>query len=137
MTVQPSQRFTRRNPCPVCGGGADLARGRAERCHGFAAEDGRFAHCSREERAGGLDPDTAGTYPHRLDGPCLCGITHDEGPPAPPAERRSMPGPARPPLPDRPVPLQTCARRASGRRKPTHGWTRLARSGSRPSATST
>ncbi|MDP9470877.1 MAG: AAA family ATPase [Chloroflexota bacterium] len=104
MTVQPSQRFTRRNPCPVCGGGADLARGRGERCHGFAAEDGRFAHCSREERAGGLDPDTAGTYPHRLDGPCRCGITHGEGPPAPPGERRSMPGPARPSLPDRPVP---------------------------------
>lgn len=45
--------------------------------------DGRFAHCTREERGGRLTMHGASrTFAHRLDGPCGCGVPHD-GVPAP------------------------------------------------------
>ena len=103
MTVQPAQRFSRRHPCIICGGGADMPRGRGERCHGFVGNDGRFAHCSREDRAGGLDPDSAGTYAHRLDGPCRCGDTHGNGPVVPPSGGPLAARTTRHPTRDRPV----------------------------------
>lgn len=72
-------RFKRSNPCPVCGGGDDMARHKALRCSGYLSDDGRYAHCTRENNAGGLLPTgaTPPTYAHRLDAPCKCGTTHD------------------------------------------------------------
>jgi hypothetical protein len=84
VAVARAQRFTRGHPCPVCGGWDALPRGRGARCSGFASDDGLFAHCSREELAGGLAEEASGTYAHRLAGPCKCGVDHG-GAPAPPA----------------------------------------------------
>ncbi len=95
MTVQPSQRFTRRDPCPVCGGGADLARGRGERCHGFASEDGRFAHCTREDARWRARGGRRRNYAHRLDGPCRCGTEH--------GTRAAIPPPGKLPVAMRPT----------------------------------
>ena len=54
-----------------------MPRGKGDRCHGFLSSDGRLAHCTREDAAGGLAPHSAsGTYAHRIDGPCDCGTTH-------------------------------------------------------------
>ena len=95
MTVGSVQRFTRQHPCPICGGYDQAARGKGERCFGFLSDDGEYAHCSREEHAGGLSMGTgSSTYAHRLAGPCRCGRAHgscpvparrDPRPPAPPA----------------------------------------------------
>lgn len=75
--VASEQRHKRRRPCPICQGGDDDRRGREKRCHGWTSDDGEWAHCSREERAGSLDQATSGTYAHRLFGPCRCGETHN------------------------------------------------------------
>lgn len=77
MSVSRGQRFTRDNPCPICGGHDGLPRGKSVRCSGFMSSNGRFAHCTREDKAGDLliNPDS-GTYAHRLDGSCDCGATH-------------------------------------------------------------
>ena len=77
MTVTATQRFTPDRPCPVCGGHERLPRGHSERCFGFHSADGRYAHCTREEHAGGLPLEASGTYAHRLDGECRCGASHD------------------------------------------------------------
>lgn len=83
-TVTPSQRFTTRNPCPVCGGGHDMPSGRGVRCYGFLGSDGSFAHCSREDFAGSLEIELdSGTFAHRLVGPCACGATHGSAPVSP------------------------------------------------------
>ena len=66
-----------------------MPRGSGTRCHGFLSEDGRFAHCSRDEHAGGLPLDDAQTYAHLLSGPCRCGETHV------PAPAVNSPAPAR------------------------------------------
>jgi hypothetical protein len=42
-------------------------------------DDGRFAHCTREEYAGSLRCDGAGTFAHLLNGLCLCGLAHGVG----------------------------------------------------------
>jgi KaiC/GvpD/RAD55 family RecA-like ATPase len=75
--MSPQQRFHRRNPCPICGGYDEAARGQGKRCFGFLSNDGEFAHCTRDELAGGIEqnPDS-GTYPHRLRGRCKCGQEH-------------------------------------------------------------
>lgn len=88
--VPLAHRFTRHNPCPICGGGDDLPRHRGTRCTGFLSTDVKYAHCSREELAGGLPVEGAGTYAHRLEGPCRCGVTHGAAPtpPPPPPPRR-------------------------------------------------
>lgn len=78
--VSPKQRFTAANPCPVCGGHHRLPAGHGERCYGYLGSDNRYAHCTRPEHAGGLELDAAGTYAHRLDGPCRCGVTHGAPP---------------------------------------------------------
>jgi hypothetical protein len=87
--VAGERRFTSRRPCPICGGHDGLRRGQGERCYGFVSSDGRYAHCTREEMAGGLmiHPD-AGTYAHRLDGPCACGVTHASRTAVPPSRPR-------------------------------------------------
>jgi len=75
--------FTAANPCPICGGHKRLPRGHGKRCHGFLDSTGRYARCSREELAGGIEPGPDGRYPHKLTGKCRCGQTHSE------AEQRS------------------------------------------------
>lgn len=78
------QRFTLRHPCPICGGADDAPRGEGERCFGFLSADGLWAHCTREDHAGGLPVnEKSETYAHRLMGDCLCGERHDPSPPSP------------------------------------------------------
>jgi hypothetical protein len=92
--VAAAQRFTAHHPCPVCGGYDGLPRGEGVRCAGFRSEDGRWAHCTREEHAGGLRQHVASlTYAHRLDIPCRCGRAHDAAPPRalPPASNGNAP----------------------------------------------
>lgn len=48
-----------------------------------------FAHCSREEHAGGIKQSPGSqTFGHRLAGPCGCGVQHSEPERAQPVERR-------------------------------------------------
>jgi putative DNA primase/helicase len=81
MSIAPECRFSPSRPCPVCGGHYQLPRGNGERCYGFLAEDGVWAHCTRDEHAGGLEQNPeSGTYAHRLKEGCRCGVRHDTGP---------------------------------------------------------
>jgi hypothetical protein len=45
--VRASQRFTRNNPCPACGGHKDLPAGRGIRCWGYIGDNGRV-YCTRD-----------------------------------------------------------------------------------------
>ncbi len=84
--IAPGQRFSRNYPCPICAGHAGRPRGKGERCHGYLSSDGRLAHCTREDSAGGLLLNAESqTYPHRIGGPCGCGATH--GPASAPTSR--------------------------------------------------
>src|SRR6266851_6816938 len=70
-------RYTRPNPCPVCGGGKDLPQGHGVRCFGYTDATGQYARCTREEHAGGVPLNTDGTtYSHRIRGSCRCGNAH-------------------------------------------------------------
>jgi hypothetical protein len=61
-----------------------MARGEGKRCFGFLSEDGRWAHCTRDEHSGGLTKyPTSKTYAHLLVGNCKCGVRHDPSPDAP------------------------------------------------------
>lgn len=77
--VPSERRFAKGSACPVCGGRESDPRGEGKRCTGFVSSDGTYAHCSREEHAGGiaLHPKTS-AYPHKLHGPCKCGTQHGE-----------------------------------------------------------
>lgn len=78
--VSREQRWTRTNPCPICGGHQGRPRGRGERCFGFRSEDGRYAHCTREEFAGSLPQNgSSGAFAHWLKGDCECGTSHGLG----------------------------------------------------------
>jgi hypothetical protein len=83
----PLRRFTRTNPCPICGGHDALGRGQGLRCFGYYDSRGEYARCTREAHAGALTQNRDGTYSHRLEGPCRCGRTHgdavDSGPARP------------------------------------------------------
>ncbi len=68
-------RHTAGRPCGVCGGHDGLPRGQGKRCSGWTTADG-YAHCSREEHARGLPQEGGGTYAHRLNGACRCGVFH-------------------------------------------------------------
>ena len=73
-----------------------MARHEQLRCYGFLSDDGRWAHCTREERAGGLRTrEGSNTYGHALEGHCPCGETHGQGQARPPRPS----GPARPEIP--------------------------------------
>ncbi len=74
------RRFTRTNPCPICGGHDGLIRGKGVRCFGYYDGSGKYARCTRERFAGSLPQNRDGTYSHRLHGPCLCGHIHGEAP---------------------------------------------------------
>src|SRR5215207_6486337 len=78
MGIDRAQRFSAANPCPVCNGYDEAARGNGARCFGFLSDDGRYAHCSREEYAGTLERNaTSATYCHYLgSGTCRCGKEH-------------------------------------------------------------
>lgn len=73
------QPHTASKKCPICEGHRDLPQGRGTRCWGFTDDDGEYAHCTREDLAGGI-PEHRGTqaYPHILHGECRCGHTHGE-----------------------------------------------------------
>lgn len=71
------QRWTRSDPCRICGGHEGDKRGKGERCYGFLSSDREYAHCTREDLAVALSPHRGGdTYAHRLVGDCRCGKTH-------------------------------------------------------------
>lgn len=77
-TASSKQRFTPRNPCPICGGDDHDPRGKGRRCFGFLSGDGEYAHCTRAEFAGEIKmKDSSQTYPHKLHGACKCGVTHN------------------------------------------------------------
>ncbi len=84
MAVHKGHRWTHERPCPICGGYDKMPRGKGVRCWGFLGADGAYAHCCRDELAGGLPvEENSQTYAHRLEGPCKCGQTHGDVP-APP-----------------------------------------------------
>jgi hypothetical protein len=89
------RRFTGAHPCPVCNGHDGLGRGRGVRCFGYLDDTGRYARCTREDKAGRLRQNTDGTYSHRLNGQCRCGHTHGDASilpsEAPPPLRRKRP----------------------------------------------
>lgn len=74
--VAAAQRFTRDRPCPICGGHGRLPRGQGRRCHGFPSSDGRYAHCSREERAGPPAAPPRPVAPREPDGTAQSAIRH-------------------------------------------------------------
>jgi hypothetical protein len=82
--VPTVRRFRGDHRCPICGGADDARRGQGDRCFGFLSGDGAYAHCTRDECAGGI-PIKPGsqTYPHRLKGPCPCGKEHGPADPKP------------------------------------------------------
>ena len=54
-----------------------MPRGQGVRCAGFLSDDGQYAHCTRDEHAGGLEVHPgSNTYAHWLQGKCRCGETH-------------------------------------------------------------
>jgi len=74
--IASEQRFSRHQPCPICGGWASMRPGQGQRCWGFRSTDGDYAHCTR--LAGDLPPHHDGTYAHRLVGGCRCGQIHGQ-----------------------------------------------------------
>lgn len=95
VSVASDQRFTRRNPCPVCDGHSELRPGRGQRCYGWRTADGRWARCTRPEYAGSLMSGGDDAYAHRLDGFCRCGVSHRAG-----GEERPVPSLSGPPAPN-------------------------------------
>ena len=99
------RRFTAADPCPICGGHDALGRGQGLRCFGYYDRSGKYARCTREERAGSLPQNSDGTYSHRLHGAAAAARGTARPPamlrrtmPAPPHRPRSAPGAAAFPL---------------------------------------
>jgi hypothetical protein len=76
------RRFTKTDPCPICGGYEEAGRGQGVRCFGNYDRKGTYARCTREEHAGGLPVNGDATYSHRLFGTCLCGRRHGQDAPS-------------------------------------------------------
>lgn len=53
-----------------------MSRGSGKRCHGYTSADGAYAHCARIECG---SEESGGTYAHRLEAPCRCGVPHVGG----------------------------------------------------------
>jgi Virulence-associated protein E len=87
--VTRAARFRKSSPCPICNGYDEAPRGTGQRCYGYLSDDGRFAHCVRDEHAGRLTkhPDS-NTYAHTLVGNCACGVRHDPTTEASPRPQR-------------------------------------------------
>jgi hypothetical protein len=85
------RRFTQADPCPICGGHDTMGRGQGLRCFGYYDRQGKYARCTREERAGSLPRNGDGTYSHRLHGPCRCGQRHGPEPAASPSAGNARP----------------------------------------------
>jgi phage/plasmid primase-like uncharacterized protein len=83
VAVTSAQRHSPRNPCPVCGGHANMRHGQGARCYGFTSEDGRYTRCTRVECAGKLAADAHGSYLHSMEGSCDCGLNHTKATPTP------------------------------------------------------
>ena len=82
MVAQPPRRmrFTKANPCPVCGGFDQAPRGKGIRCWGYRTGDSVV--CVRKEYAGTAEyQEGAEGWRHRLAGACPCGIEHEKSPP--------------------------------------------------------
>ena len=76
--IDPSQRFTREQPCPVCDGYDAMDRGVGERCFGYLSDDPGWVYCTREEFAGDININSnSNAFPHKLLGNCVCGVRHD------------------------------------------------------------
>jgi energy-coupling factor transporter ATP-binding protein EcfA2 len=74
-TTNGKTRFTKGNPCPVCGGSDDDRRGAGERCYGYMS--GKWVYCTREDQAGKAPfSGNSNTYRHIAKGPCPCGKEH-------------------------------------------------------------
>jgi len=75
MKAADPVRHKRTQPCLICGGFVEAARGKDIRCFGFRSGD--WVHCTREERAGGIQQNAKSqTFPHSLTGKCGCGASH-------------------------------------------------------------
>jgi len=71
------RRFTSTSPCPICGGHDHAPRGKGVRCFGYLSDDGEWAFCTRQERAGKAPyAENAQAWRHNIKGPCPCGKTH-------------------------------------------------------------
>lgn len=74
-----ARRCSKREPCVICGGSPDIPQGKGRRCWGALGDD--WAWCTRDELAGGIArDDRTNAYPHKLRGPCKCGVTHGDAP---------------------------------------------------------
>ena len=77
VTIAREQKHTKDNPCGVCHGYDNAKRGQGERCYGFASIDGKYANCTRDDHAGGLQKNpNSDTYSHHMVGRCKCGTKH-------------------------------------------------------------
>ena len=80
LPVGSRHRFTKRNPCPVCGSHKNLPSGTGARCWGFYGEDGRTVWCMKAQYAGSI-PATPmlgqDAFAHSRYGRCLCGVEHN------------------------------------------------------------
>ena len=85
-TAAAIRRHTPAYPCAVCRGHSRLPRHRGARDYGFTTADG-YVHCTRPEYAGQLRETDAGTFAHRLEGPCKCGNEHGLIPVPPPSPK--------------------------------------------------
>lgn len=80
--VSPDDRFTRRNPDPVCGGHKDMPQHQGTRCVGYYREDRNAAFCSRLGAGTGcleVQTEAGPVYMHLLTEPCPCGVDHRDG----------------------------------------------------------
>lgn len=77
--VSPQQRYNNYHRCPICDGHANMPQGKGIRCAGFLSQDGEYAYCTREEKAGSLELNydvSPAAYLHKMHGPCNCGVQH-------------------------------------------------------------
>jgi hypothetical protein len=115
MDAAQGARYSRDEPCPICGGYPTMAKGRGVRCWGFSIDRALF--CTRDEHAGQA-PFHAGAnaFQHNRYGECRCGGQHGEDAPEPvywnPAPRAKAPAdePERPPRPDPDTLARICQR---------------------------
>jgi putative DNA primase/helicase len=92
--VSGDQRFRRGVSCPICGGSEEDDRGSGKRCFGFISGDGLYAHCTKEELAGGLPQNpNSQTFAHKLKGQCKCGREHGPAEPIKPRRVTKSRGP--------------------------------------------